>query len=269
MTLLVRDEEDIIRENIEFHKMQGVDFFIVTDNNSVDSTPLILKEYEKKGILKYHHEGSDTFNQPKWVTSMAREAYIDFGADWVINNDADEFWFPKNEETLKVFFETIESKYNIVFGDRYNFIPISNLQNKPFYKTMVHREKESKNPEGKPLPPKAAHRGCADINVAEGNHDVSGFLNKSGISDRIEIFHYPIRYKNQYEKKMIHLGSGYDKRDFDNIRRTLYKDYLDNKDSLKEKYDQEMYTVWKLFASLVSGTIKRDVRLRNALVKIV
>ena len=49
MTLLVRDEQDIIRENIEFHLSQGVDFFIVTDNRSVDMTPIYLKEYEKQG----------------------------------------------------------------------------------------------------------------------------------------------------------------------------------------------------------------------------
>lgn len=49
MTLLVRDEQDIIRENIEFHLSQGVSFFIVTDNLSADGTAAILKEYEEMG----------------------------------------------------------------------------------------------------------------------------------------------------------------------------------------------------------------------------
>ena len=49
MTLLVRDEQDIIRENIEFHLSQGVSFFIVTDNLSTDGTAAILKEYEERG----------------------------------------------------------------------------------------------------------------------------------------------------------------------------------------------------------------------------
>ena len=31
MTLLVRDEQDIIRENIEFHLSMGVNFFIAAD----------------------------------------------------------------------------------------------------------------------------------------------------------------------------------------------------------------------------------------------
>ena len=92
MTLLVRDEQDIIRENIEYHLAQGVDFFIATDNRSVDATTNILKEYEARGLLHYIYEGSDDYSQHAWVTRMARMAYKEFGADWVINNDADEFW---------------------------------------------------------------------------------------------------------------------------------------------------------------------------------
>ena len=48
MTLLVRDEEDVLRQNIDFHLSQGVDFIIATDNLSVDSTKDILKEYENR-----------------------------------------------------------------------------------------------------------------------------------------------------------------------------------------------------------------------------
>ena len=42
MALKVRDEEDVLEHNLRFHRAQGVDFFIVTDNASVDGTPAIL-----------------------------------------------------------------------------------------------------------------------------------------------------------------------------------------------------------------------------------
>jgi hypothetical protein len=39
MTLLCRDEEDIVGYNIAYHLAQGVDFVIATDNASQDRTP--------------------------------------------------------------------------------------------------------------------------------------------------------------------------------------------------------------------------------------
>ena len=163
MTLLVRDEQDIIRENIEFHQSQGVDYFIVTDNNSVDLTPRFLKEYEKKGVLRYIFEGHDNYNQHAWVTRMARLAHVEHGADWVINNDADEFWWPK-DGNLKDTFYKIPLEYNIISADRYNFVVTDNTDT-PFYQSMIYREKTSLNPLGQPLPPKVAHRGSEAVVV--------------------------------------------------------------------------------------------------------
>jgi len=94
MTLLVRDSEDILKENIEYHLSQGVDFFIAMDNLSIDSSTAILKAYEGKGLLHYIHQPSEGFLQSQWVTEMARLASRRYKADWVINNDADEFWLP-------------------------------------------------------------------------------------------------------------------------------------------------------------------------------
>ena len=87
MTLLVRDEQDIIRSNIDYHLAQGVDVIIATDNRSVDSTPDILREYEAAEKLVYLFEGDDDYNQHAWVTRMARLAHREHGADWVINSD--------------------------------------------------------------------------------------------------------------------------------------------------------------------------------------
>ena len=94
MTLLVRDEADIVSSNIDFHLDQGVDFIIATDNLSVDGTTDILRAYERRGVLHYIHQTDDDYAQHRWVTNMARLACTQFAADWVINNDADEFWCP-------------------------------------------------------------------------------------------------------------------------------------------------------------------------------
>ena len=49
MTLLLRDEEDIVRENLDFHLAQGVDRVIVTDNGSEDRTVEILRDSTRRG----------------------------------------------------------------------------------------------------------------------------------------------------------------------------------------------------------------------------
>ena len=85
MTLLVRDEEDIIEKNIRFHLNHGVDFIIATDNGSVDGTRDILKKYESKGVLHLIDEEIQDFSQAEWVNRMGKLAYEKYHADTLLS----------------------------------------------------------------------------------------------------------------------------------------------------------------------------------------
>ena len=106
MTLLVRDEEDIVAANIAYtFRAASTTSAIVTDNRSVDGTREILEEFARTGRVTVIDERGDDFSQFLWVTRMARVA-AEMGADWVINNDADEIWWvPKGD--LKTCLETV------------------------------------------------------------------------------------------------------------------------------------------------------------------
>ncbi len=207
MTLLVRDEEDIVRENLDFHLAQGVDRVIVTDNGSEDRTPEILREYEARGLVSVLLEPADDYSQGRWVTRMARMA-ADEGADWVINSDADEFWWPR-AGTLRSTFERLGSGVGIVVAHRTNFVPCAE-DGRVFWERMTLRERESLNPLGKPLPPKVAHRAHPGITVVQGNHRVEGVDLGSRVDDgSIEILHFPMRTYAQFENKIVKGGRAY------------------------------------------------------------
>src|SRR5262249_10290183 len=143
MTLLVRDEQDIIQANIDYHLSRGADFIIATDNRSIDSTTEILKSYESRDLLRYIFEEADDYNQHVWVTRMARMAYAEYGADWVINNDADEFWWPM-KGGLQEAFSGLAPEINVVRAERHNFVT-SGSASEPFYDRMIYRNRVSFN----------------------------------------------------------------------------------------------------------------------------
>jgi hypothetical protein len=269
MTLLVRDEEDIIRQNIEYHLSQGVDFIIATDNRSIDSTGRILKEYEARGKLLYLYEERDNYNQGKWVTSMARLAFTDYGANWVINNDADEFWWP-NEGSLRDTFQSLFPSVNVVMAHRRNFVFLSNNNNLiPFYRKMIYKDLLSVNLLGKPLPHKIAHTGNADVTVSQGNHAVGGIGTQSMANDVIEIFHFPIRTRSQFLSKILKGGAAYSRNDelprnLGRAWRQLYEKYRSfgniDKDIQEKVYDDD-----RLQRELREGRIAVDYRLRDYL----
>jgi glycosyl transferase family 2 len=207
MTLLLRDEEDIVRENLDFHLAQGVDRVIVTDNGSEDSTIEILREYEARGTVRLLLEPQDDYSQGRWVTRMARMA-SDEGADWVINNDADEFWWPRSG-TLASTFESLPGEVGIVVAHRTNFVPRPE-DGRRFWERMTTRERQSLNPLGRPLPPKVAHRAHPRITVAQGNHRVEGPELGERLDDgSIEILHFPMRTYAQFENKIVKGGRAY------------------------------------------------------------
>lgn len=58
MTLLARDEADIVAANLDYHLAQGVDFVIATNHSSRDATAELLRGYERRGVLLLREAGA-------------------------------------------------------------------------------------------------------------------------------------------------------------------------------------------------------------------
>jgi Glycosyl transferase family 2 len=200
MTLLLRDNADIVEANLRYHLARGVDVVLVTDNGSRDGTVDIVDRYRGRGVAEIWHKHSSDFDQSAWVTRMARLAATEHAADWVINNDADELWWPK-EGDLKQVFERIRPEYGRLIAPRTNFVARPDDSRHPFER-MTFREVRPENVQGRLLP-KTAHRGVPDIVVGPGCHNAyAPGLTVVPDQDPIHIFHYSRRSFAQFEQRI-------------------------------------------------------------------
>ena len=107
-----------------YHFSQGISAFLVMDNLSTDSTLSILYRLSRIIPVVIYHQNDDTHDQSRWVTGMARDAYLNEGADWVINNDADESWqFPGGN--APEFLSSVDDQISGLLVRRFNTVLVS------------------------------------------------------------------------------------------------------------------------------------------------
>jgi hypothetical protein len=201
MTLTARDEADIVDDHIRYHLEAGVDHVVATDHGSVDGTTEILRRYEREGCLQLIRETGEVYRQAEWVTRMARLAATELGADWVINSDADEFWWPHSGSFRDVL-ASIPARYGAIRGIWRHFALRPEVCG-PFFERMTVRRTPSLDvADPYCANAKVLHRGDPDVMVVAGNHDAHGqrlALLREWVP--FEIFHYPIRSREHLERK--------------------------------------------------------------------
>ena len=265
MTLLVRDEEDILDHNLRYHLAQGVDFFIVMDHMSTDGTPEILDAYQRAGVAEVIPQKHAGYLQGQWVTSMASRAAVHHGADWVINNDADEFWWPLHGD-LRSTLARVPDRFGGVAVARHNFQPLADSTGS-FLDRMVHRDAVSTNNLGEPLPGKVCHRGHPEVIVSQGNHGAIVPGRQSLFQEPvIEILHFPMRSLKQFENKIALGGRAYEMSPelglgLGSTWRSLFAKL--KREGLEQHYESACLAPDGIARMIQTGALVRDERLRN------
>ena len=204
MTLLVRDEADVVDAQLAFHLNAGVDFVIATDNGSEDGTTAILERYERAGHLHLIREHGRDMRQSEWVTRMARLAATDFDADWVLHSDADEFWWPRGG-SLKDMLATVPERYGVIRGCWRHFLPMPD-DGSFFAERMIMRLARPAFPGDKTTifhaHQKVAHRASLAVTIEAGNHNAIGAgLEPIRAWHPVEVLHFSFRTVAQLERK--------------------------------------------------------------------
>jgi Glycosyl transferase family 2 len=266
MTVLARDEADIVDAQIAFHLHAGVDLVIATDNRSQDGTTEILERYERAGRLVLLREEGEDMRQDEWVTRMARLAATELGADWVINADADEFWWPRGG-SLKDVLATIPERFGVVRGCWRHFPPRPRTD--PFFaERMTVRLCTPSHPGEKGTifhaHQKVAHRATPIVMVEAGNHNAAGpGLEPLRAWHPIEVLHFSLRSASQLERKARGgwmRNEGYEP--------TLHQILLDEAlraQRVDEYFDSFVVNDEALAHGLADGSLALDTRLRDAL----
>jgi hypothetical protein len=269
LTVLARDEADIIEAQVAFHLNAGVDFVIATDNNSRDGTAEILETYARDGVLQLIREPAEGLRQGEWVTRMARLAATDFGADWVINADADEFWWPRGG-SLKDVLAAVPDTYGVVQAFWRSFVP--RPDDGSFFAERMTVRLAQVAPINDPTSfyrpvVKVAHRADPQVNVGRGNHALADSPLRSLTTwHPIEVLHFPLRSRAQWMRKVELQGDAFTK----HIERSGTGYHLKGYDALRGGRIEQQHEALVVDGDAVSrgiedGTLVADTRLRDAL----
>jgi len=210
MNLLVKNEADIIEDNIRYHATQGVDCFVIMDNGSTDGTKEIVERLQKEFEIHLIDRPVKDYQQSNWKSEMAFVSRKLLKADWSIANDADEFWVSDSgnlKNSLSHWGSIVECKrINMVPDEGFHTADFDYLDS-PYRVNLPIYNRDAKLIDDDNLSiqlgkinGKVIVNNHGLIRVKGGNHRAWHWwakINQAPTSS-IKVYHYPIRSKQHF-----------------------------------------------------------------------
>ncbi len=206
---MVKDEDDIIYENLVWHFCIGFRKFVIVDNNSTDGTRVLIEKFKKqvenKAIVVIVDDPLVEYIQSKIMTGAMRFAHSVWpDLDWVFPVDADEFWYPNVR--LQDILSKIPDSQEVILTLQHNHVPVEEFQDNKkhgvFYKNLNFRLKDLSGGFGK-----IAVRPGVDVIISQGNHSARTIMHNRGLKYvagneiGLDMRHFQMRSVFQVEKK--------------------------------------------------------------------
>jgi hypothetical protein len=201
---------------------------------------------------------------------MARLAATELGADWVINSDADEFWWPRGA-SLRDVLDAVPPRYGTVGAFLRAFPPRPGDGSEAFSERLTVRFSALapiNDPASlyKPIR-KVVHRADPAVRLSRGNHALVGSSLKPLRGwFPIEVFHFPLRTLEQCEHKAVLQGTAFEKyvaRPPTGYHALMFEAQKEGR--IADYYESELVTDEELEKGVASGRLVVDTRLRDAL----
>ncbi len=156
---ILKGEDNYLVEWIEFHKMMGVEHFILYDNGLEKNTEVILSPYKKSGLVTHilfpHVKGSRDGKHVHTIRTQQlayADAIIRFKNhfQYLLQLDIDEFMFPKNDESILSILKKLDPKkikgleiQHTNFGNNYHIKKPSGLVTENYLLTSTSNTQNS------------------------------------------------------------------------------------------------------------------------------
>jgi hypothetical protein len=199
---MVKDERDIVFHTLE-HMLDQVDFLVIADNGSTDGTREELHEFYDGGRVLVVDDDEPGYYQSQKMTHLANVAMREFGADWIVPFDADEWWyspFGRIGDEL----EKVAAQWLVVPAAVYDhMVTGEDVDHTNPYLRMTWRRQ-------KPLDlPKVACRWREDLIIEQGNHGAS-YTGRATVFDPLLVVrHFPYRSLEQFIRKVRNGAAAY------------------------------------------------------------
>ncbi|MEJ7841876.1 MAG: glycosyltransferase family 2 protein [Rubrobacter sp.] len=210
---MIRNEVDLVRLNVLYNSAAGIEYRLIVDNGSTDGTDRVLKELSRRDPRVRWTRDEGPYRQTEIHTELAREAYKD-GADWVVQIDADEFWYAPKGNLKSIL---AGSEAGVLRAQVLNFIQ-SRGQRESSPDALLHMTRRAAEPVGKGAqdlvearqlgfveklyPRKCISRLTAEIRIEAGNHKVYEAGGPSENTNDVFCLHAPIRSRSALEERV-------------------------------------------------------------------
>ncbi len=170
---MIKDEDDIIYENLVWHFCVGFRKFILIDNNSTDNTRRLIEKFKNETLGKATviviEDPILEYIQSRITTGAMQFAHSTWPeVTWVFPIDADEFWYPN--APLKDILANVPADKNVILTLQYDHMLTEKADqfnhNLPFYEAILYRNKTLSGGIGK-----IALKADANLIIAQGNHN--------------------------------------------------------------------------------------------------